>query len=96
MLHSESLDYRVKPCLKNKEIPEKQMGNARRSRVRSVQDSQTRRLRPGRYRQTETEPAIEGSKESGPGPTSWRRDGQGETRAKDRRQTGEERGPKDE
>lgn len=42
MLQSESLDYRVKPCLKNKEVPKEQMGN-----VRQVQDSQTRRLRPG-------------------------------------------------
>lgn len=30
------------------------MGNARSGRVRSVQDSQTWRLRPGRYRWSET------------------------------------------
>lgn len=51
-MHSESLDYRVRPCLKNKEIPEEPMGSVR-SRVRPVQDSQTQRLRPGRYRRTD-------------------------------------------
>lgn len=94
MLHSESLDYRVRPCLKKQRDTRGADGKCKQEQAwigSGLTDLETQAMQIQTDRKTASK---RGAEESEPGPTGWRRDEQGEMHAKDKRQTGEERGPK--